>query len=71
MAKRNTTVKLVSGAYAKRSGLGRFVITSSSIGLRRKRDESLLEPYDWGTAGRPKGQPMSYVPGKGWIIGKK
>lgn len=32
--------------------------------------EPLLEPYDWGPDGEPKGQPIRYVPGEGWKVGE-
>lgn len=32
-------------------------------------EANLLEPYDWGAAGEPKGKSLKYVAGRGWIIG--
>ncbi len=29
-----------------------------------------LAPYDWGAAGEPKGQPVRYVPGVGFVAGE-
>lgn len=33
-------------------------------------DATTLEPYDWGPKGVPKVKGLSFVAGKGWIIGE-
>lgn len=29
-----------------------------------------LEPFDWGPAGVPDGQPVRFVPGRGFVVGE-
>lgn len=45
---------------------GRFALPNG----KRKVDSTVLEPYDWGTKGRPQGKPLTFVVGKGWVIGE-
>lgn len=33
-------------------------------------DPLLLEPYDWGEAGRPATKALHYVPGVGFVVGQ-
>lgn len=34
-------------------------------------DEGALEPYDWGPAGPPRGNPVRYVPGVGLVVDER
>ena len=42
--------------------------TAAAIQGARRADPSLLDPYDWGPEGVPKGKPLHYVPGKGFVL---
>jgi hypothetical protein len=35
---------------------------------RRATPPSLLDPYDWGPDGIPKGKPLRYVLGQGFVV---
>lgn len=39
-----------------------------AVQVRRRADPSLLDPYDWGPEGVPKGKPLGYVPGRGFVV---
>lgn len=39
-----------------------------TIQVSRRADPSLLDPYDWGPEGVPKGQPLRYVAGQGFVL---
>jgi len=39
-----------------------------AVQAARRADPSLLDPYDWGPEGVPKGKPLHYVPGRGFVL---
>lgn len=39
-----------------------------SVQTTRRADSFLLDHYEWGPEGVPKGKPLLYVPGKGFVL---
>lgn len=59
----------VSYRGAKKAGVEHVRSTPAiSTQAVRRADPSLLDPYDWGPEGVPKGKPLQYVPGKGFVL---
>ena len=63
----------VTGSWSSRGAKGAGVehIRSApavAVQAARPADPSLLDPYDWGPEGVPKGKPLHYVPGKGFVL---
>lgn len=69
--KDKTTSGAVTGSYRTAKGAGVEHTRSApavSVQAARPADPSLLDPYDWGPEGVPKGKPLQYVPGKGFVL---
>jgi len=69
--KDRTVGSAVTGSYWGAKGAGVERIRSApavSVQAARPADPSLLDPYDWGPEGVPKGQPLHYVPDKGFVL---